>query len=194
MTWLAGMQATVSAPLAPPRSLLGGLIGGCAGAAIGALLLRVPVGPVLDCLAPAVAISAVLGRIQCFMAGCCFGMPTRLPWGVRYNLGTTAGRSLGPLPLHPVPLYEAFLIALLGVYLLRPAPTWRSIGTLLFGYGVIRFSTDFLRADTPLWLGPLSSSQVLTLTVFVPGGAAAIAFSSRYGAGGSSPPAPRQPG
>jgi phosphatidylglycerol:prolipoprotein diacylglycerol transferase len=37
-----------------------------------------------DVVAPSVAIGLGLGRIGCFLNGCCFGGPTDLPWAVRF--------------------------------------------------------------------------------------------------------------
>ena len=49
----------------------------------------------------------IFGRIGCFLAGCCYGRPTSLPWGVTF----TNPRSMVPpellgVRLHPVQLYE----------------------------------------------------------------------------------------
>ena len=58
-----------------------------------------------DLWAPAVAIGQGIGRIGCFFAGCCYGMPTDLKWGVVF----TNPHSLAPLnvALHPTQLYSA---------------------------------------------------------------------------------------
>jgi len=59
-----------------------------------------------DLWAPGIAIGQATGRIGCFMAGCCYGKPTDLPWAVVF----TDPQSLAPLntPLHPTQLYAAF--------------------------------------------------------------------------------------
>ena len=63
-----------------------------------------------------------IGRLGCFAAGCCFGKPTALPWGVTFTdpeAARLAGTPLG-VPLHPTQLYEAaaeFLNFLLLVWL-----------------------------------------------------------------------------
>lgn len=60
---------------------------------------------VADLWAPAVAIGQGIGRIGCFMAGCCYGKPTDMKWGVVF----TNPNSLAPLniPLHPTQLYSS---------------------------------------------------------------------------------------
>ncbi len=58
-----------------------------------------------DIFSPGVAIGQGIGRIGCFMAGCCYGRPTTVPWGVVF----TDPRSLATLniPLHPTQLYSS---------------------------------------------------------------------------------------
>ncbi|MCD6305881.1 MAG: prolipoprotein diacylglyceryl transferase, partial [Deltaproteobacteria bacterium] len=62
---------------------------------------------IADIWAPAMAIGQAIGRIGCFMAGCCYGKPTGSDWGVVF----TDPRSLAPLnvPLHPTQLYSSGL-------------------------------------------------------------------------------------
>lgn len=70
-----------------------------------------------DIWAPAAAIGQGIGRIGCFMAGCCYGKPTEMKWGVVF----THPHCLAPpnISLHPTQLYSSvssfviFLILLL---------------------------------------------------------------------------------
>jgi phosphatidylglycerol:prolipoprotein diacylglycerol transferase len=58
-----------------------------------------------DLCAPAIAIGQSIGRIGCFMAGCCYGKPTDVVWGVIF----THPKSLAPqnISLHPTQLYSS---------------------------------------------------------------------------------------
>jgi phosphatidylglycerol:prolipoprotein diacylglycerol transferase len=58
-----------------------------------------------DLWAPALAVGQAIGRLGCFMAGCCYGKPTNLPWGVIF----THPQSLAPryIPLHPTQIYSS---------------------------------------------------------------------------------------
>jgi len=38
-----------------------------------------------DVIAPGAIVGQAIGRIGCFMNGCCYGLPTSLPWGVTYT-------------------------------------------------------------------------------------------------------------
>jgi phosphatidylglycerol---prolipoprotein diacylglyceryl transferase len=70
-----------------------------------------------DLWAPAAAIGQGFGRIGCFMAGCCYGKPTHVPWAVVF----TDSKSLAPLntPIHPTEIYHSISgFLLFGILLL----------------------------------------------------------------------------
>lgn len=58
-----------------------------------------------DLWAPSLAIGLAIGRIGCFMAGCCYGKPADTKWGVVFSNPD----SLAPLgiSLHPTQLYSS---------------------------------------------------------------------------------------
>ena len=71
-----------------------------------------------DLWAPSAAIGQGIGYIGCFLAGCCYGKPTELKWGVIFSHPD----SLAPLgvPLHPTQLYgvlSGFAIFIMLLYL-----------------------------------------------------------------------------
>src|SRR6266700_3399651 len=86
--------------------------GGLIGAVLtGYFLMRrykLPWWKTADACAPGIALGDVLGRQGCFSAGCCWGKPTTLPWGVRF---TELGHEVTGVPvgvkLHPTQLYES---------------------------------------------------------------------------------------
>jgi phosphatidylglycerol---prolipoprotein diacylglyceryl transferase len=90
----------------------------------------------------------------------------------RHNLlSASATKSL---PVHPVQLYEAFLAAGLCAYLAlrsaRRAPGDIAL-MLLVGYAVIRFGTEFLRADNKLYAFGMTFSQVVSVYILLGCGA-----------------------
>ncbi len=149
--------------------------GGVAGAiAAGVFYLRRKGQPVwrwADSFAPGIALGLGVGRIGCFMAGCCYGKPTQLPWGVTF----THPLSLAPLqvPLHPTQLYHSlsgFLILLIllvtGRKLKEPGQLF---GLFFVCYGVLRFVVEFYRDDMRAHLGALSLAQWAAIAAFLAG-------------------------
>jgi phosphatidylglycerol:prolipoprotein diacylglycerol transferase len=64
--------------------LLGGVILAVSVILFYLLYHKLPIRRYLDVLAVGLMSALVLGRIGCFLNGCCYGKPTRLPWGVRF--------------------------------------------------------------------------------------------------------------
>jgi phosphatidylglycerol---prolipoprotein diacylglyceryl transferase len=76
------------------------------------------------------------------------------------------------LPVHPVQLYEAAAAGLLCWLLHRRSKgnaTFRGSTTLatLFGYAIIRFGTEFLRADNKPYMGEFTFSQVVSIGIAI---------------------------
>ena len=102
--------ATFVARLSPLRwSFYGGLLGAVL---TGYFLMRrykLPWWKTADACAPGIAIGNFFGRQGCFAAGCCWGKPTNLPWGVKFTeLGHEITGVPIDVPLHPTQLYESF--------------------------------------------------------------------------------------
>lgn len=78
---------------------------------------KLPLLWMLDIMAIVTCIVHGFGRLGCFMAGCCYGLPTDGMFGVVF---TDPGCQAKPLdtPLHPTQLYEATFILLLVIFLL----------------------------------------------------------------------------
>jgi phosphatidylglycerol---prolipoprotein diacylglyceryl transferase len=117
-------------------ALYGALLCGSLTALLVAWAMRLPLWRLADSGVPALAVGIALMRVGCFLRGCCFGLPTALPWGVTFPDGSPAweqqmvsgatgilGGMMGQvLPVHPTQLYElvaALLIGALAVVLMR---------------------------------------------------------------------------
>lgn len=148
------------------KTFLGAVVGGMLTLAIVVKALEfdarafdVPVLPVLW--------GAALGRIGCFVSGCCHGIPTTLPWGVRYAHMSDA--------VHPTQLYESALDIILALALIRVRGRFRHPGSLALagavGIAFIRFVVDPMRA-TAAWSVGLTIVQWTTLAVIVVAGVA----------------------
>jgi len=125
-----------------------------------------------DALAPAVVIGQAIGRMGCFMAGCCYGQPADVPWAVTFR-DPYAQRTVGtPLdtPIHPTQIYEALACLLIFVVLMRLAPRKRFDGqiglTYVFLYSIARFGIEFARGDSIRGqVFGLSTSQFIAVLV-----------------------------
>jgi phosphatidylglycerol:prolipoprotein diacylglycerol transferase len=137
---------------------------------------KMPIWTVTDVFAPGIALGHAIGRLGCLFAGCCFGKPTTMPWGITFtsqfanqNVGTILG-----VPLHPTQLYEAgaeLLILGLLLYLEkrgRPYPG-RTFWSYMLLYGISRFIIEFYRGDSrgtiPFLTMTLSTSQFVSVLI-----------------------------
>ena len=131
---------------------------------------RLPLWTTCDVFAPGIALGHVTGRLGCLAAGCCYGRPTTLPWGITFtnplaaaNVGTPLG-----IPLHPTQLYEAgaellILLVLLGTERRgRPFPGRTFWGYMLL-YAVSRFIIENYRGDPRGMVLGFSTSQFISL-------------------------------
>ncbi|MFA5110469.1 MAG: prolipoprotein diacylglyceryl transferase [Desulfobaccales bacterium] len=132
-----------------------------------------PWPPTLDALALGAPLGQFFGRIGCFMAGCCYGIPSQAPWAVTF----TNPESLCPLrvPLHPSQLYESLLA--LGVFgflfWFRKRKSYQGQMMLLYLClaGLVRFGVEFFRSPLdyrgPTFFGWMPLTQLLALGLFL---------------------------
>jgi phosphatidylglycerol:prolipoprotein diacylglycerol transferase len=129
-----------------------------------------------DVLAPGVVVGQAVGRIGCFMAGCCYGKPTNVAWAVTFT-DLYANRNVGtPLdtPLHPTQIYESAACFLILGILLWMAPRKKFHGQVVlayvFLYAVARYVIEFYRGDAIRGFvlgGRLSTSQGIAVLLVV---------------------------
>jgi phosphatidylglycerol:prolipoprotein diacylglycerol transferase len=132
---------------------------------------RLPMWTTCDVFAPGIALGHVIGRVGCFLAGCCYGRATDMPWGVTFTDPFAAANVGTPLnvELHPTQLYEAgaellILGLLLGTERMgRPFPG-RTFWGYMFLYGCSRYLIEIYRGDPRGFVfGSVSTSQFIAL-------------------------------
>ena len=154
--------------------------GGLLGAVVAGYFLmkryQLPWWKTADACAPGIAVGNFFGRQGCFAAGCCWGEPTSLPWGVKF---TELGHQITGVPidqhLHPTQLYESFAMLLVFLFLLWLHKHRRFSGQVILVYAllysIIRFAIEFVRDDPRgdilglTTLTGLSTSQMISLVV-----------------------------
>ena len=130
----------------------GGLIGAVLAGYFLMKRFKLPWWKTADACAPGIAIGNFFGRQGCFAAGCCWGKPTTLPWGVKF---TELGHEITGVPidayLHPTQLYESFSMLIVFFFLLWLHKYKRFSGQVILAYAllysVIRFVIEFVRDD-----------------------------------------------
>ena len=118
----------------------------------------------MDLILPTVAIGQGFGRIGCFFAGCCYGLPTDSPLGVVFPAGSAAPAGI---PLWPVQIFSSvgdFLIALALLLYEKRQPKRGSVAiAYLLLYSVGRFVIEYFRNDMRGSVGIFSTSQFISL-------------------------------
>lgn len=136
-------------------------------------LKRLPWLRTFDAVAPAMALGEAILMLGCFFAGCDYGRPTAVPWGVNFHSRWAALWNGTPLniSLHPVQLYlsgvELILCALLLWWLPRRRQDGELAGAWLFLSGLAQFFLDFYRGDNRLLVldGAISITQVVAFAM-----------------------------
>ena len=125
----------------------------------------------LDCAAPSIALAQGFGRIGCFLAGCCYGMPLDSPISITFTHSAYAPNNI---PLFPSQLVSSafdfvhfFLLSALFKNNKQPG----KIGAFyLVFYSIGRFIIEFFRGDLERGnVGTLSTSQFISVFVAVAG-------------------------
>lgn len=141
-------------------SIQGGVVAGFAACAPFFRFRGIPFANGFDLYAAPALLGMAIGRVGCFLHGCCYGRPARVPWAV-----TFPPEVLPPVPRHPVQLYELgldlALMAAVLVWLPRVRFAGQAFWLMVGGYGGIRFCTELFREGS--LTGPLTPAQWLSL-------------------------------
>lgn len=174
----------------------GGFLGAVAGIVVRCRQRGLDVHAVADVLAAPLALGQALGRIGCFLAGCCYGAACDMPWAVRYADSQSVAVESGLVgqPLHPVQLYEAagnLVLCLVALALFRHRKFAGQVAwTQVALYAAMRIGIEHWRADERGSVGALSTSQAIGLAVLA---VAVTLLVVRWRAWRRSPPPPGGP-
>ncbi len=160
-----------------------------------------------DVLGPYMPLGHAMGRLGCFLNGCCYGkIAPELPWAVSFpripgdpsetptgslpyldhlQRGLVAITDLWSLPVHPSQLYSLGLLLLFSAGLLLCRRYWRPFQGIMIplyfmGYGVGRFVLEFFRGDAAVThFGGLLTNQQVFSFVFVAVGVGSFIYLHR---------------
>ncbi len=147
-------------PRTGKKTILGGILGLSAGLILGKTWFRF-YRPVVDNFAIALPVAMAISRIGCLMAGCCFGTPANVPWGIHYGSSSIAchvhmmhgllhPHDTASALIHPVQVYEILGCLLIAFLVWKTRNRWSASGSLfLFSvlcYAMLRFLVEFVRA------------------------------------------------
>ena len=151
----------------------GGFLGGLTAGVLWLKKHKRPILPAMDFFAVPLALGHAIGRIGCFLAGCCYGKVAHNFLGVKY----TDPHSLVPPHLHnvslyPVQLMESVLVLILFFVLSHYYKERHKKGVIfagyLLGYGIIRFTLEFFRFDDRgAGILGLSPSQIIAVILII---------------------------
>jgi phosphatidylglycerol:prolipoprotein diacylglycerol transferase len=162
----------------------GAFIAGALALGVTAHFKKLPVLAMWDATMGTVPLGFGIGKIGCFLAGCCYGM--RSPAGLRFAPGSlcyATQRAFGllpagaaaSLPVHPIQLYDMFfgfaLFAALEVLQRRPSKRPGEVfAASAVGYSAYRFVIEFFRDDpdrNTFGSSVLTDSQYTAIAVFL---------------------------
>ncbi len=139
--------------LSDGKTILWGLTGGYIGVEVSKWALHVKASTGDTFVVP-VALTVAIGRLGCFLYGCCYGVATNQTWGIRFQIAPDAGSLLR----HPTQLYELLFhlsfAATASAAFARPnrpnmheslRGNWMPI--YLIAYSAYRFISEFWRPE-----------------------------------------------
>lgn len=150
-------------------TFMGGLIGGTVTFVLFGLLSKKPerkaaLLPVAELAAPCIALAHAIGRIGCFLAGCCYGKPSD---------GGVYIPSVGAKVIPTQAVEAAFLFVLFGVLLwftLSDKVKGFNLAAYAVGYSIFRFIIEFFRDDyRGSFIPGLSPSQFQSIVLLFVG-------------------------
>ncbi len=189
--WYAALYGELSALFSRGGLVwYGGFLGGVAAVVLTSLRRRVPLRFTMDLTAPALAVGYALGRVGCFLVQDDYGVPTSLPWGMKFpqgwppstaqNLAREFGVPVPPgtdpttvLAVHPTQLYEVALMLAAFWFIWRLRAHTHGKGWLFGVYlvlaGLERFLVEFLRAKDDRLLRGFTLAQATSLVLVLLG-------------------------
>ena len=134
---------------------------------------NLPILAMLDIMAITTCIVHGTGRIGCFFAGCCYGIPTSSFLGVTFSNPASQAQPLNT-PLHPTQLYSSFFIYSLMAFLMVILKHKKFDGQVILLYLMLypagRFIIEYFRGDISrgyIFNGLMSNAQLVSILIIL---------------------------
>lgn len=165
-----GIKALFTNPAGYGLTFYGWLIGAMIFLLIYAHVEKISGAFLLNLFLPSFALAQAIGRIGCFLGGCCYGRPA-IWGGVSYPEGSLPYIHFGTVPLIPVQLYESAYLAVVFCCLYKFIRFDKRGAWYLISVPFGRFFWEFFRADDrgQIWDGRFSPSQYISIALLVAG-------------------------
>lgn len=150
--------------------VMGGLIGGVIAAWVYCRIKKVDFMDYFDVCAPAIAIAQCIGRIGCFMAGCCYGRQTDSPIGIAFTHSNYAPNNVKLIPTQLISSALDLVNCIVLILIAKKTKKKGTVGALyVIFYSIGRFFIEYLRDDNRGNIGIFSTSQAGSIVTLVIG-------------------------
>lgn len=177
MFWITEWRSFSADPLYYLRNfadgfvVFGGILGGILAGYLYCSARKLKFLAYFDLAMPSIALAQALGRVGCFLSGCCYGKETSSVLSVTFRESAYAPNGV---PLVPTQIYSSlldFVHFLLLIYIARHKRTDGQVAACyLIFYSLGRFVLEFFRGDLERGsVGILSTSQFISVFTFLGG-------------------------
>lgn len=170
INWQTFLESPMSVLGSGGWVVYGGIIGGILTAYIFCKVQKWNFMDYFNVVVASVALAQAFGRIGCFFAGCCYGIETNLWLGVTFPSGSLAPAGVKLIPTQLIMSVGDFLIFYICYRNVNKGKHPEDTAAIyLILYSVGRFFVEFIRGDLRGEVGFLSTSQFISLFIFVLG-------------------------
>ncbi len=142
------------------RTIVGGLIGGT----LAVFYIKNKIGikyRLGNNIVPGIIAGIGIGRVGCYLRGCCYGVQTKLPWGVDFGDGVSR---------HPTQIYEIVFLLLMfvviNIKLRNNSKDGELFDMFMIYYFSYRFFIEFIRVEPRIFFN-LTLFQLLSFCIII---------------------------